>query len=58
VVSLATPAPSPEQIKGLTYSSLTEEQKQANRNSYNMWDIVLSLIVIGIVAFIMISFTG
>lgn len=58
VVSLATPAPSPEQIKGLTYSSLTEEQKQANRNSYNMWDIVFSLIVIGIVAFIMISFTG
>ena len=57
-VSLLTKAPDPEQIKGLTYSSLTEEQKQSNRNSYNAWDIILSLAVIGIVAFVMISFTG
>jgi solute:Na+ symporter, SSS family len=57
-VSLLTKAPNPEQIRGLTYSSLTEEQKQANRNSYNAWDVILSLVVIGIVAFVMISFTG
>jgi SSS family solute:Na+ symporter len=58
VVSLVTPAPAPEQIKGLTYGSLTEEQKQANRNSYNVWDIAFSLLVIAIVAYVMISFTG
>ena len=58
VVSLLTPAPKPEQIQGLTYSSLTEEQKQANRNSYNVWDVVLSLAVIAIVAYVMVSFTG
>ncbi|HMJ68208.1 MAG TPA: sodium:solute symporter [Cyclobacteriaceae bacterium] len=57
-VSLATPAPSAEKIQGLTYGSLTQEQIQANRNSYNMWDIILSLGVIGIVIYVMTSFTG
>jgi SSS family solute:Na+ symporter len=57
-ISLATPAPSAEKIQGLTYGSLTQEQIQANRNSYNMWDIIFSLVVIGIVVFVMISFTG
>lgn len=58
VVSLFTPAPKPEQVQGLTFGSLTEEQKQANRNSYNVWDIILSLAVIALVAYVMISFTG
>ena len=58
VVSFLTPAPAYERIKGLTYGSLTEEQKVANRNSYNFWDISLSLLVIAIVAYVMISFTG
>jgi solute:Na+ symporter, SSS family len=57
-VSIMTPAPDPASIQGLTMGSLTEEQKQANRNSYNIWDIVFSLLVIGIVAYVMISFTG
>jgi SSS family solute:Na+ symporter len=58
VVSLITPAPSEQQIKGLTFGSLTEAQKTENRNSYNIWDIVFSLIVVGIVVFVMISFNG
>jgi solute:Na+ symporter, SSS family len=58
VASLLTPAPSPEQIQGLTYSTVTQEQKDANRNSYNVWDVVFSLVVVGIVIFVMISFTG
>jgi SSS family solute:Na+ symporter len=58
VVSLLTPAPPREQIQGLTYSTLTEEQISANRNSYNVWDIVFSLVVIALVVFVMVSFTG
>lgn len=58
VVSLVTPPPSREQIQGLTYSTLTEEQIGANRNSYNVWDIVFSVAVIAVVVFVMISFTG
>jgi len=58
VVSWLTPAPTYDQIQGLTYGSLTEEQKAANRSSYNIWDISLSLLVIGIVVYVMISFKG
>jgi len=57
-VSLLTPAPSAQQIKGLTYGSVTDAQKAENRLSYNVWDIVFSLVVIGIVVFVMISFNG
>ncbi|MFN7116726.1 MAG: sodium:solute symporter [Saprospiraceae bacterium] len=57
-VSLATPAPAAAQIQGLTYGTLTAEQKAENRASYNIWDIVMSLIVLAIVAYIMISFNG
>ncbi len=58
VVSLATPPPSEEKIRGLTYGSLTPEQVQANRNSYNVMDIVLSLAVVAIVIYVMTTFTG
>ncbi|HZI54670.1 MAG TPA: sodium:solute symporter [Chitinophagaceae bacterium] len=58
LVSLLTKPPSPEQIQGLTYSTLSPEQKAANRASYNWLDVALSLLVIAIVAFVMISFTG
>jgi SSS family solute:Na+ symporter len=57
-VSLLTKAPDPAQINGLTYSTLSAEQKAANRASFNWVDVVLSLIVIAIVAFVMLSFTG
>jgi SSS family solute:Na+ symporter len=58
VVSWLTPPPLAEQIQGLTFSTLSEEQRQSNRASYNFWDIAFSLIVIGLVAFVMISFAG
>ena len=58
VASLLTPAPSAAQIQGLTYGTLTEQQKSDNRGSYNIWDIAVSLLVIGIVVYVMTSFTG
>ncbi|MEZ5041586.1 MAG: sodium:solute symporter [Saprospiraceae bacterium] len=57
-VSLITEAPALDKLKGLTYRTLTAEQKAANKNSYTIWDIVFSLVVIGIVASIMIYFNG
>ncbi|MBD0284293.1 MAG: sodium/solute symporter [Flavisolibacter sp.] len=57
-VSLLTRAPVPEKVKGLTYSSVTAEQRVENRKSYTMLDVVFSLIVLGIVAFVMLSFAG
>ena len=58
VASLLTPAPKPEQIAGLTFSTLTEEQKASNRGSYSMGDIVVSLAILAVVAYVMISFRG
>lgn len=57
-VSLLTPPPSEERLRGLTFASLTSGQKEENRASYNAWDIIFSLIVIGIVVFVMIAFSG
>lgn len=58
VISLLTPAPSEEQIRGLTFGTLSEEQKAYNRSSYNVWDIVFSVVVIAIVVYVMTTFTG
>lgn len=49
VVSRFTPAPSPEQIRGLTYGSLTEEQIQETRNSWNRWDLLHTAIILGVI---------
>jgi len=57
-VSFATKAQSEEQIKGLSFDTLSEEQKILNKESYSIWDVVASLIVVGIVVYIMISFNG
>ncbi len=57
-VSLMTKPASEEQLAGLTFGTLTDEQKAANKNSYNWVDIVTSLIIIGIVIYVMVSFNG
>jgi len=48
VVSLFTPKPSAEQIKGLCFGTATAEQKAATRASWNKWDIVHTCIILGI----------
>jgi len=57
VVSLLTDKPAEEKIKGLTFGTLSEEDKLLNKASYNAWDIVASAIVLGIVIGIMIYFS-
>jgi SSS family solute:Na+ symporter len=49
VVSLLTKPPSLEQIKNLTYSTSTEEQRKENRASWNKWDVIATVIVLGLV---------
>ena len=48
VVSLFTKAPSEEKIQGLVFGTSTAEQRLATRQSWNAWDIVNTLIIIGI----------
>ena len=48
VVSLCTEAPSAEKIKGLVFGTSTPEQRAATRASWGTWDVVHSIIIIGI----------
>jgi SSS family solute:Na+ symporter len=57
-VSLLTKAPSYEKIKGLTYATTVAEDKATSRASWNWSDAILSLIVLGFVAFTLIYFSG
>ena len=49
VISLFTKKPSEEKIQGLTYGAGTAEQIEETRKSWNIWDVVHSLIIVGIV---------
>lgn len=57
-VSLLTVAPSKEKVTNLTFGTLTDEAKSKNKGSYGVFDVVLSIIVLVIVAGIMIFFNG
>ncbi|MBC2839532.1 sodium:solute symporter [Robiginitalea sp. SC105] len=58
VVSLLTPAPAAEKVENLTYATITAEEKQRNKASYNWKDILVSVIIVGIVIGIMVWFNG
>ena len=50
VVSLFTKAPDPEKIRGLVFGTSTPEQRAETRASWNAWDIINSVIILGITA--------
>jgi len=58
VVSLLTAAPSEKQLAGLTFGTLTAEQKAAAKNSYTVLDIVASLVLVAAIVGILAYFTG
>lgn len=57
-VSLATTAPNYATIKGLTFGTLSAEDRAANKNSYDTIDVVLSVLLVVIVIGILLYFTG
>lgn len=48
VVSLFTKAPEPQKIQGLVFGTSTPEQVAATRASWNHWDIINTVIILGI----------
>lgn len=58
IVSLATERPSMAQLEGLTFATVSDADKAANKASYNQWDVIASLIVLAIVIGVMYSFSG
>jgi SSS family solute:Na+ symporter len=57
VVSLMTPKPNEEQIRGLTFATTVAEDRAASRASWNKWDVILSVIVLVIIAGIFVYFS-
>ncbi|HPS25155.1 MAG TPA: Na+/glucose cotransporter, partial [Bacteroidales bacterium] len=50
LVSLFTKAPQPAMIQGLVFGTATAEQKAETRASWNAWDIINTVIILGITA--------
>ena len=48
IVSLCTEAPSEQKIQGLVFGTSTPEQIEATRNSWNHWDVIHTVIILGI----------
>ena len=57
IVSMFYPAPSQAQLAGLTFGTVSDAQKATNKSSYNIWDILISVAVVLIVLYIMVSFS-
>lgn len=57
-VSYATAAPSLEQIRGLTFGTITDEQRRASRSSWAWRDVVTSAAVLAAIAAAYLYFTG
>lgn len=58
VVSYLTPAPSYEKITGLTFGTITSEQRAATRASWRIGDVIFSAMVVIIIIAIYLYFTG
>jgi SSS family solute:Na+ symporter len=56
-VSLLTPKPDEEHIRGLTFATTVAEDKAASRASWNKWDVILSLVVVVIIVGIFVYFS-
>jgi solute:Na+ symporter, SSS family len=57
-VSYATAPPPPEKLVGLTYATVTGEQRSASRASWNQWDVINSVLVLGLILAAYIYFNG
>jgi SSS family solute:Na+ symporter len=57
IISLLTQEPEYEKIQGLSYGTTSFEDKKASKDSWNLRDLILSLVVIIIIALVMIYFS-
>jgi hypothetical protein len=50
IVSRATEPPSPAQLTGLTYATITAEQRRESRRSWDLTDLLGSAVVLFLIA--------
>jgi SSS family solute:Na+ symporter len=57
IVSMLTPKPNEEQIRGLTFATTVAEDKAASRASWNKWDVVHTIVVVVVIVCIFTYFS-
>jgi SSS family solute:Na+ symporter len=57
-VSYATRPPDLAKISGLTFSTLTEKDKEESRASWSIKDVSLSILLVALIIAIYLYFTG
>jgi SSS family solute:Na+ symporter len=57
IVSVLTPKPSEEQIKGLTFATTVAEDRAASRASWNKWDVIHTIIIVAIIVSVFVYFS-
>ena len=57
VVSLNSPAPDAERISGLTFASLTADDKRQVRASWSRMDVIATCVVLGLVVVFYLYFS-
>ena len=57
-ITLFTSEPDYKKIVGLSFGTLTNEQRTENKNSYDTIDIVLSIILVVLIIGVLSYFTG
>ena len=57
VVSILTPPPDLERLKGLTFSTTLENDQEISKNSWDNSDVIHSIVIITILALILIYFS-
>ncbi|HCA80376.1 MAG TPA: Na+/glucose cotransporter, partial [Bacteroidetes bacterium] len=58
IVSYMTEPPSYEKISGLTYGTVTDEQRKETSASWSRWDVILSITVLGLILAAYLFFVG
>ncbi|HEY3393312.1 MAG TPA: sodium:solute symporter [Lacipirellulaceae bacterium] len=58
IVSYATPAPSEDRLKGLTFGTLTREHRQESRASWSAVDVIASTVVMAAIIAAYVYFRG
>jgi len=57
-VSYATPRPDYTKISGLTFSTLSDEDRKESRKTWNIKDVVLSILLVVCIIAVYMYFTG
>ena len=58
IVSYLTEEPDEESIKGLTFFTLSEQEKKKDRSSISTVDVIMTIIVLLLIIFAYLYFSG